>query len=204
VAFSGTVTINDRKYTEEKRQYSFISQIMTFTDTALEKFYLFAKLLLRQLPYQKQTLPLEIIEMIDMDKYRVQEEQNGCVTLEAEDGTLKPTDDDGHRGKPEEQEKIKIIVQKLNEEYGIVFEEADRVIHAIKDKLEGDDSLRAAFTTDSIEHLRREKLNNSINEAFLASADEFLGFMTKTETDPGFGKFFLSEMFQWYTDAVKE
>ena len=186
------------------RQYSFISQIMTFTDTALEKFYLFAKLLLRQLPYQKQTLPLEIIEMIDMDKYRVQEEQNGCVTLEAEDGTLKPTDDDGHRGKPEEQEKIKIIVQKLNEEYGIVFEEADRVIHAIKDKLEGDDSLRAAFTTDSIEHLRREKLKNSINEAFLASADEFLGFMTKTETDPGFGKFFLSEMFQWYSEAVKE
>ena len=186
------------------RQYSFISQIMTFTDTALEKFYLFAKLLLRQLPYQKQTLPLEIIEMIDMDKYRVQEEQNGRVTLRDEDGTLKPTDDDGHRGKPEEKEKIKIIVQKLNEEYGIDFEEADRVINAIKDKLEDDESLRAAFTTDSIEHLRREKLKNSINEAFLASADEFLGFMTKTETDPGFGKFFLSEMFQWYTDAVKE
>lgn len=53
------------------KQYSFISQIMTFTDTALEKFYLFAKLLLRQLPYEKQTLPLEVIEMIDMDKYRV-------------------------------------------------------------------------------------------------------------------------------------
>jgi type I restriction enzyme, R subunit len=50
------------------KQYSFISQIMTFTDTALEKFYLFAKLLLRQLPYEKQTLPLEVVEMIDMDK----------------------------------------------------------------------------------------------------------------------------------------
>ncbi len=43
---------------------------MTFTDTALEKFNLFAKLLLWQLPYQKQTLSLEIIEMIDMG--------NGC------------------------------------------------------------------------------------------------------------------------------
>ncbi len=50
------------------KTYSFISQIMTFTDTALEKFYLFAKLLLRRLPYQQQTLPLEIIEMIDMDR----------------------------------------------------------------------------------------------------------------------------------------
>ncbi len=64
------------------KQYSFISQIMTFTDTGLEKFYLFAKLLLRQLPYEIETLPLEVMEMIDMDKYRVQEEQNGRITLE--------------------------------------------------------------------------------------------------------------------------
>jgi type I restriction enzyme R subunit len=33
------------------RQYSFISQIMTITDAALEKFYLFTKLLLKQLPF---------------------------------------------------------------------------------------------------------------------------------------------------------
>jgi hypothetical protein len=32
------------------RQYGFISQVMTFTDPKLEKFYLFAKLLLKQLP----------------------------------------------------------------------------------------------------------------------------------------------------------
>ncbi len=42
---------------------------MTFVDTALEKFYLFAKLLLKQLPYQKQTLPLQVVAMIDRDKY---------------------------------------------------------------------------------------------------------------------------------------
>ncbi len=43
--------------------------------------------LLRQLPYEKQTLPLEeVVEMIDMDKFRVQEEQNGRITLEDDDG----------------------------------------------------------------------------------------------------------------------
>jgi type I restriction enzyme, R subunit len=126
------------------RQYSFISQIMTFTDTALEKFYLFTKLLLRQLPYEKQTLPSEVVEMIDMDKYRVQEEQNGRITLAEEDATLAPTSDDGHRGKTvEEKEKLKLIVQKLNEDYGISFEEADRVLNAIKAKLEEDETLRA-------------------------------------------------------------
>ena len=108
------------------KQYSFISQIMTFTDTALEKFYLFAKLLLRQLPYEKQTLPLEVIEMIDMDKYRAQEEQNGRITLKGEDGVLELTSDDGYRGGQGDEEKIKLIIQKLNKDYGISFEEADR------------------------------------------------------------------------------
>jgi hypothetical protein len=34
--------------------------------------------------------------------------------------------------------------------------------------------------------------------------DEFLTFMSKTKTDPGFGKFFFSEMFKWYEDSVKK
>ena len=185
------------------RHYNFISQIMTFTDTALEKFYLFAKLLLKQLPYQPQTLPLEVVEMIDMEKYRVQEEQNGSIVLIREDGTLKPSTDDGYGGGEEDKEKLKIIVQKLNVEYGILFDEADRVVNAIRQKLEADDALRAAFKTSDIDHLRRDKLNRSIKDAFLSNADEFLSFMAKTETDPGFGKFFFSEMYKWYSETVQ-
>ncbi|RJP93881.1 MAG: type I restriction endonuclease subunit R [Desulfobacteraceae bacterium] len=184
------------------KQYGFISQIMTFTDTALEKFYLFAKLLLRQLPYEAQTLPLEVIDMIDMDKYRAQEEQNGRITLKGEDGVLELTPDDGYRRGRGDEEKIKLIIEKLNKEYGIAFEEADRVVGAIKQKLEKDEALRAAFKTNSIEFLRRQKLQDSIKEAFLSNADEFLSFMSKTETDTGFGKFFFSEMFNWYDQAV--
>ncbi len=185
------------------RQYSFISQIMTFTDAALEKFYLFAKLLLKQLPFERVTLPREIMDMVDMDKFRVQEEQNGCIVLATEDGTLEPSADDGHRGKgDEDKERLKIIVEKLNEDYHIAFEEADRVVNAIKQKLEEDKALRAAFQTNSVEFLRRQKLQDSIRDAFLNNADEFLNFMSKTETDPGFGKFFFSEMFKWYSQAV--
>lgn len=185
------------------KQYSFISQIITFTDAKLEKFYLFAKLLLKQLPFERATLPREVTDMVDMEKFRVQEEQNGRVVLKDEDGTLKPGADDGHRGGTEgEKEKLKVIVKKLNEDYGFSFEEADRVVNAIKQKLEEDKPLREAFKTNSIEFLRRQKLQDSIKGAFLSNVDEFLGFMSKTETDPGFGKFFFSEMFKWYEQSV--
>jgi hypothetical protein len=113
------------------------------------------------------------------------------------------TSDDGHRGQTEVgREKLKVIVEKLNADYGIDFEEADRVVNAIKQKLEGDATLRAAFKTNSIEFLRKRKLKDSINDAFLSNADEFLSFMSKTETDPAFGKFFFAEMFKWYSDLV--
>jgi len=187
------------------RQYSFISQVMTFTDPALEKFYLFAKLLLKKLPFERITLPREVMDMVDMDKFRVQEEQNGSIALADEDATLDVTADDGHRGKTEEEkERLKIIVETLNADYNISFDEADRVVNAIKQKLEADDTLRAAFKTNSIEFLRRQKLKDSINDAFLSNADEFLNFMSKTETDPGFGKFFFSEMFKWYEQSVQK
>lgn len=186
------------------RLYSFISQIMTFTDVGLEKFYLFAKLLLKQLPYQAETLPREVMDMVDMDKYRVQEEQNGRIVLQQEDAALTPAVDEGSQGNAQEdKEKLELVIKKLNEDYGIAFEEADRVVNAIKTKLEADASLRDAFQTNSIEFLRRQKLENSIKQAFVENADEFLAFMSKTETDPGFGKFFFSEMFKWYDKRAK-
>lgn len=50
---------------------------MTFTDVGLEKFYLFAKLLLKQLPYQAETLPREVMDMVDMDKYACKRNRMG-------------------------------------------------------------------------------------------------------------------------------
>jgi len=187
------------------RQYSFISQIMTFTDAKLEKFYLFAKLLLKKLPFERVTLPREVMDMVDMDKYRVQEEQNGSIALTAEDATLDVTSDDGHRGKAEDdKERLKIVVQRLNEDYGISFDDADRVITALKDVLEKDDDLKAAMRSNSIEDLKKRKLKESIQGALMNNADDNLTFLSKIETDPGFGKFFFSEMFKWYSFAINK
>ena len=78
------------------------------------------------------------------------------------------------------------------------------MVHAIKRKLEEDQALKAAFQASNIEGLLRDKLNRSIQSAFLSNADEFLNFMAKTETDSAFGNFFSSEMFKWYSGMVRE
>ena len=130
---------------------------------------------------------------------------DASIALAAEDASLDVTRDDGHRGKAEDdKERLKVVVQKLNDDYGIAFDDADRVITALKDVLEKDDDLKAAMRSNSIEDLKKRKLKDTIQGALMNNADDNLTFLSKIETDPGFGKFFFSEMFKWYSASVSK
>jgi len=71
----------------------------------LEKFYLFTKLLLKYLPRKKDSLPEEILDMVDMDKFRLQEQENGSIVLNPRGHELENTSSDGHRGLPTQRRK---------------------------------------------------------------------------------------------------
>lgn len=187
------------------RQYSFISQIITFIDTDLEKFYLFTKLLFKYLPYEKETLPLEVTQMVDMDKYRIQEEQNGAIILQPEDAELENTQADGHKGrKPDPKEILEVIVKEINEKFAIDLGEADKVIKGLREKLMQDEGLKQSFSADNVDQLKKLKLKESIDKAFLSNVDDYLGFMNKIEKDQGLSNFFMSQMFHWYNTELKE
>ncbi|MCU7873585.1 MAG: DEAD/DEAH box helicase family protein [Candidatus Thiodiazotropha sp. (ex Lucinoma borealis)] len=182
------------------RQYTFVTQIISYVDVELEKLYLFTKLLIKKLPYEPETLPLEVMEMVDMDKYRQQEEESGSITLDAEDGELEQPGGDGH-GPQGEQEKdmLEVIVQELNEKFHIDFKEGDRVIQAVKESLQQDDNLAASFDNPDVQDsIKRQKLKDRVEGALIANADDFLGFLSKTEDDPAFGRFFMGQMYQWF------
>ncbi len=115
------------------RQYGFVSQVISYVDVELEKLYLFAKLLLRKLPYEPETLPLEVVEMVDMEKYRQREEENGSISLEEKDGNLKQAGEGGVvPPPPEKKDRLSAIVKELNEKYHFDFEKSDRVIKAVR------------------------------------------------------------------------
>jgi len=187
------------------RQYSFISQIITFIDTDLEKFYLFTKLLFKYLPYEKETLPLEVTQMVDMDKYRIQEVENGSIILNPKDATLENVSADGHKGKRQEPKEIlEIIIKEINEKYAVDLNEAHKVIKGLREKLMQDEALKESFGANNIDQLKKLKLEESIKKAFFDNADDYLAFMNKLEKDKGLGNFFVSQMFHWYNTELKQ
>jgi type I restriction enzyme, R subunit len=184
------------------RQYTFLTQIITYVDVDLEKLYLFSKLLIKKLPYESETLPLEVVEMVDMKKFRQQEEENGSITLEKQDGELEQPGGDGHGPRHDpERDLLKVIVEELNKKFHIDFKEADRVVKAVKKRLEEDDNLAASFDNPHVQNaIKRQKLKERVEDALIANADEFLGFLNKTEEDPAFGRFFIGQMYQWFAE----
>ena len=168
-------------------QYSFVSQIITWIDPELEKFYLFTKLLLKYLPPKKSELPEEILNMVDMDKFRLEEKENGSIVLNPGDTELENASGDGHGpGVGEDREKLEVIVKELNEKYHFDFEDRDKVMSIVIPKLAQDAGLIAAFQTNNLETLRKQKFADSLEKAFYSSADDFLSVLNRMSSEPDF------------------
>lgn len=169
------------------RQYAFISQIITWIDADLESFYLFTKLLLKYLPPKKDAMPEEIIDMVDMDKFRLQEEENGSIVLNPGDTQIRNTGGDGHEGEElQERGKLDEIVQELNARFHFDFEDRDKVMKIVIPKLNRDEGLIAAFRTNNLESLRRQKFSESLESAFIASASDFYDVLNRMSVEPDF------------------
>jgi type I restriction enzyme R subunit len=104
-------------------------QIITFTDADLEKFYQFARFLLKKLPIDRDRLPADLTDHISMDSYRVQQTSTGQIRLLTEDGELVPLSDLG-TGRPTTEN-----VAPLSEILGYINEHFDPGDWSEEDKL---------------------------------------------------------------------
>ena len=71
------------------RLYGYISQLVTFTDVALEKLYIFGRSLNKKLPKREHPDLNDVSSSVDLDSFRVQRTYEGLqLTLEAQDSTI--------------------------------------------------------------------------------------------------------------------
>ena len=192
------------------RQYAFISQIITFIDTELEKFYLFVKLLYKYLPYEKATLPLEIIQMVNMDKYRLEEidekKDKFSIKLNTEDATLTNNQSDGHKPQtPEPTAVLETIIKEINEKYSVDLGDDDKVVKEVYKTLKEDEGLLSTLRADNnTEDVKRMKLSESIEDALLKNAEPPMVFLNKLTHDKGFANHVVSKFFNLLMDELKD
>ena len=184
------------------RLYAFLSQVITFVDTDLEKLYNFGRMLLRKLPFPGIVLPVEIRKNIDMDSYRIEQKTSGRIPLPRGTAELDPQGPkDGYRMPPEELETLSQIIKLLNERFGTDFTEKDRVfIEQLEERLAGDAALAASVQVNPPENARLT-FEHVVNDRLQEMMDSNFKFYKQVTDDPEFSKFFLGWLFERYYKA---
>ncbi|MBN1194543.1 MAG: type I restriction endonuclease subunit R [Methanomicrobiaceae archaeon] len=185
--------------------YAFLSQIITFQDIPLEKYYQFARYLQKALPKEHERLPVDVLENIDMDSYRIQETSSGKILINA-DGTLKQPDEGLLHPLPEEKAPLSEIIQYINENYGTDFTNKDKLAYFADDmekRLIANTTLRQTFNPEinSKENVRIA-FNNFFEDTLIEMLSTNKEIFKKINDDEAFARLFKGYMFSRIYEQV--
>ncbi|MGQ0538752.1 MAG: RNA-binding domain-containing protein, partial [Gemmatimonadaceae bacterium] len=184
------------------RLYSFLSQVLTFADTDLEKLYVFVRHLRRLVPADRDELPREVQNNIDMESYRIQQTGSGKIALERRPGVLDPVSTKiGYGVDADELEALSRIIAELNERFGLNLGPEHRVtLGQMMERLDDDAALDAAARVNTRENVRLtfdQKVDHVIQEI----VDSNFELYKRITDDRAFGEAIKSFLFDQYLRA---
>jgi len=188
--------------TDYVRLYAFLAQVLTFGDAELEKLYVFARHLRRLLPPDRDTLPREVQQNIDMESYRIQHTRSGKIGLERKPGVLEPAGTKGAHGpSSEELEALSRIIAELNERFGLSLGPEHRLtLGQMMERLAEDAGLDAAARVNTRENVRLtfdQKVEHVIQEI----VDSNFELYRRITDDRAFGDALKNFLFDQYLRA---
>ena len=167
------------------RLYRFLSQIISFTDVELEKYYVLLAALYKKLPYKRTSLPVEVLEDVELDSYKLQHQFTADLELESGDnsmtgqkpaGASQPTED--------ELELLTKIIKVLNDTFGIDLKDEDRVdFFKMKDNVYNNQELMSFFNKNNSKSNIQDKFNDTIDDELLNFIDGKLSLYNKLTED---------------------
>ena len=108
--------------------YAFLSQIIPYQDSELEKLYAFVRNIMAKLPPPSDGQAFTLDNEIALRYFRLQQMTEGSIDLgQGEAYPLKGPTDVGTSGVREEPVTLSSLVEKLNERFGTDFTEADQL-----------------------------------------------------------------------------
>ncbi len=114
--------------TAYRNLYAFLSQIIPYQDSDLEKFYTFVRNLISKLPPPGDGKSFTLDDEVALRYFRVQQMSEGSIDLSTgESYPLKGPTDVGTHMVREEPVTLSSLVEKLNERFGTDFTEADQL-----------------------------------------------------------------------------
>ncbi|MCI5626240.1 MAG: DEAD/DEAH box helicase family protein, partial [Porphyromonadaceae bacterium] len=150
------------------RSYGFMAQLLTYCDPDLEREYIFLRALYPRLQYTRETLPMEILDRVDLNKLRLQMIMEGTIALEEEDAELKSSRI-GDVKAPAEDEKrpLREILDIVNEPYKGFLDDHDIVLRPLNHLILTDEKINEAVRSGNSYGVLRELFSERAQDLVL-------------------------------------
>lgn len=183
------------------RTYAFLGAILPYIVPEWEKLSTFLSLLIPKLPSPKSDdAPLDVLETIDMDSYRVEIEAAMEIALNDADAEIEPvpTTAAGDRLEPE-MDQLSSVVQEFNERFGTTdFRDQDRVTRflfkELPVKIGANERVRNALRNSDSQNARIEH-DRALDDELLGSLSDHTDLYAVYNTDQAFKAWLRERLF---------
>ncbi len=188
-----------------KNLYSFLSQIIPFSDTDLEKLFTYLKYLHTKLPRRDRSSALNLDEDVELKYYRLQKISEGSIKLEVgEDSPIYGPIDVGGGQKEEELEELSTIIDLVNERFKTDFTKADELFFdSVREDAINDAHVRDAAkvnTLDSFSYV----FNKKIEDLFVDRMEQNENLTSKFLNDKDFKKVVSEYLMKQVYEKIRE
>ena len=133
------------------RSYSFITQMISLGDEGLHRLFVYAGFLVKKLFLETGSTP-DLRDKVELEYLRIEDKGTQAIKLESEQ--LHNGGANASVAKEEEEERLSVLIEHLNDAFGAEWTDADKIIKACADKICEDDDFVAKARTNSMGDLR--------------------------------------------------
>ena len=167
--------------------YAFLSQIIPYQDSNLERLYAFVRNLLSKLPPPGDGQAFVLDDEVALRFFRLQQMTEGSIDLSyGEADPLKGPTDIGTARVKDEEEALSSLIDRLNERFGTNFTEADQLFFdQIRASAENNEHIAEAARANNLENFT-SYLDRMLDELFIARMEGNAGIFSRVMTDSAF------------------
>ena len=186
------------------RLYGYISQLITFTDPALEKLYVFGRNLNQKLPKREHPDMREVLESVDLDSFRLEKVHESIqLQLEDQDGEIPGIGSDVATIRDPVQDWLSKIIEALNEAFQTDFTDEDKVdFETIRRKMLAHETLRLVMEGDNTESNKQHKFGEVFKDVLLEFVESKLELYNKL-SKPEINEYLKRRLYQDYFEQAQ-
>tara|TARA_B100001540_G_scaffold218990_1_gene193501 strand:- start:556 stop:1437 length:882 start_codon:yes stop_codon:yes gene_type:complete len=180
------------------RLYSYLSQIINFSDVELEKKYIFYRYLSKKLkPKTKEKVNIE--HLIDLESLRIQKLHDQIDPLEKIDHEYEGIKTTVGTFTPPAKDLLSEIIETINSRYGINLTDDDKVnIDTVRQKIFEDEEIEKYMNGANSEQNKQDYFKKQFDNVILSLLKDRFDFYKKLDENSGLKNLIFDKIYKDY------